>query len=288
MGQREDSVTEALDVYRDRPRQKGSILPLLLDNLRDPNPRVRILAIREIADYADDRALSPLIELAEHDPQLQVRCAAILALGDYVYIRGVASSEEDELDGWRQGDTLDPADLERTRSFLLSVYRDPARTLEEQRRAVESLSHMPNREVEEAIAELYARSEKEAKISALLAMGWNGARRWEKTLQRALAHPDRDLRIEAIHAVGESGLEELGRELWPLTYVEDKDIAMAAIWALGQTGWEGAFERLDELTLDPDPQIRECADQAMDEWLFFNGLLETDSYGRISRFLDEE
>jgi HEAT repeat protein len=288
VSQRDDSATEALDAYRDPPRQKGSILPLLLANLRDPNPRVRILAIREIADYADSRALSPLIELAECDPQLQVRCAAILALGDYVYIGGIASSEEDESDAWYQEDSLDLVDLERTRDFLLSLYHDRARTLEEQRRAVESLSHMPNREVEEAIAELYARPEKEAKISALRAMGWNGAHRWEKTLQRALAHPDRELKIEAIHAAGESGLEELGRDLWPLTYVEDKDIAMAAVWALGQTGWEGAFERLDELTLDPDPQIRECADQAMDEWLFFNGLLETDSYGRISRFLDEE
>jgi HEAT repeat protein len=288
VSQRDDFATEALDTYRDPPRRKGSILPLLLENLRDRNPRVRILAVREIAGYADGRALSPLIELAEHDPQIEVRCAAILALGDYVYIGGVAPSEEDESDAWCPEDSLDPADLERTRSFLLSVYRDPARTLDEQRRAVESLSHMPNGEVEEAIAELYARPEKEAKISALLAMGWNGARRWEKTLQRALTHPDRELQIEAIHAAGESGLEELGRELWPLTYVEDKDVAMAAIWALGQTGWEGAFERLDELTLDPDPQVRECADQAMDEWLFFNGLLETDSYGRISRFLDEE
>jgi HEAT repeat protein len=285
---RDDSATGALDAYRDRPRQKGSILSLLLENLRDPNPRVRILAIREIADYADGDALSPLIELAEHDPQLQVRCAAILALGNYVYIGGVASLEEGELDAWCQEDILDPADLERTRDFLLSVYRDPARTLDERRRAVESLSHIPNKEVEEAIAELYARPEKEAKTSALLAMGRNGARRWERTLQRALTHPDRELEIEAIHAAGESGLEALGRELWALTYAEDKDIAVAAIWALGQTGWEGAFERLDELTLDSDPQIRECADQAMDEWLFFNGLLETGNYGRTSRFLDEE
>jgi HEAT repeat protein len=280
---------EALDSHRDDPRQRGSILSFLLENLRDPNPRVRVLAIREIADYADDGALDPLIELADKDPELEVRCAAIAALGHYVYNGGVIClDEEDELDAWRQQDALDPADLERTRGFLLSVYRDQTRTLDEQRRAVESLSHMPNKEVEETIAELFARAEKKAKISALAAMGWNGARRWEAVLRKALLHPDREIQIEAIRAGGESGLEELGRELWPLTYVEDKDIALAAIWALGQTGWEGAFERLDELTLDPDPQIRGCADDAMEEWLFFNGLLQTDSYGRASRFLEEE
>jgi HEAT repeat protein len=275
--------------YRDSPRQKGSILALLLENLRDPNPRVRMLSIREIADCADDRALAPLLELAEQDSALEVRCAAILALGDFVYISGVTYLEEgDELDAWCQEEALDPADLERTRGFLLSVYYDQTRTLDERRRAVESLGHMANKVVEDVIAELYARPEKEAKISALKAMGWNGARRWEKTLQHALLHPDREILIEAIHAAGESGMEGLGRELWSLTYAEEKDIVLAAIWALGQTGWEGAFERLDELTLDSDPQIRECADEAMEEWLFFNGLLEGGNHSRTSRFLDEE
>ena len=47
---------------------------------------------------------------------------------------------------------------------------------------------------------------------------------------------------------------------------------LAAVWSLGQTGWSGAFERLDELTLDEDPDIADIADEAMDEWLFFNGL----------------
>lgn len=289
MSQRDDSAAEAVNPYGDSPRQKGSILPLLVENLHDPNPRVRILSIREIADYADDRALVSLLELAEHDPVLEVRCAAILALGDFVDISGVTCLEEgDELDAWCQEEALDPADLERTRDFLLTVYHDQTRTLNERRRAVESLSHMANEVVEDVIAELYARPEKEAKMSALKAMGWNGARRWEKTLQHALLHPDREILIEAIHAAGESGLEGLGRELWSLTYAEEKDIVSAAIWALGQTGWDGAFERLDELTLDSDPKIRECADEAMEEWLFFNGLLEEGNYSRTSRFLDEE
>jgi hypothetical protein len=96
------------------------------------------------------------------------------------------------------------------------------------------------------------------------------------------------VRLEAIRAAGESGMEELGQELLSLTYAEDQDVALAAIWALGQTGWDGAFERLDELTLDPDSQFRECADEAMEEWLFFNGLAENGTYTPSSPFLDEE
>jgi HEAT repeat protein len=289
MSQRDDSAVEAVNPYHSSPRQKGSILSLLLEDLHHPNPRVRILAVREIAEDADDRALASLLELAEGDPVLEVRCAAILALGDLTYTSGITCLDEGgELEEWCEGTTLRPADLERVRDFMLAVYHDQERTLDERRHAVESLSHLADGAVENVIAELYARPEAEAKASALKAMGWNGARRWERTLRQAFLHPDREIRIEAIHAAGESGLEELGQELWSLTYAEDKDVALAAIWALGQTGWEGAFERLDELTLDADPWVRECADEAMEEWLFFNGLLENGTYSPTSRFLDEE
>ena len=289
MSQRDDSAVEAMNPYRNNLRQKGSILSLLLEDLHHPNPRVRMLAVREVADDADDRALAALLELAAGDPALEVRCAAILALGDLTYTIGMTCLDpEDELEEWCGQVALRPADLERVRDFLLSVYYDQGRTLDERRYAVESLSHMADGVVEDVVAELYARPEVEAKISALKAMGWNGARRWERPLRQAFLHPNREIMIEAIHAAGESGLEELGQELWSLTYVEDKDIALAAVWALGQTGWEGAFERLDELTLDPDPQVRECADEAMEEWLFFNGLLENGSYTPSSHFLDEE
>lgn len=289
MSQRDDSATEVVNPYRDSFRPKGSILSLLIENLRSPNPRVRILAVREIAHDADRRTLRSLIELAEGDPALEVRCAAILALGDLAYTSGMTCLDtEDELEEWSKDHALHLADLGRVRDFLLSIYNDQERTLDERRHAVESLSHLSDGVVEDIIAELYARPEVEAKISALKAMGWNGARRWERPLRQAFLHPDHAIRLEAIHAAGESGLEELGQELWSLTYVEDKDIALAAIWALGQTGWEGAFERLDELTLDVDPEVRECADEAMEEWLFFNGLLESDSYSPTSHFLDEE
>jgi hypothetical protein len=250
---------------------------------------VRILAVREIADDPNDHTLALLLELAERDPALEVRCAAILALGDLTYTGGITCmDEEGELEEWCEGTSLQPADLERIHDLMLSIYHDPQRTLDERRCAVESLSHMADGAVEEVIAELYARPEVEAKISALRAMGWNGARRWEETLRQTFLHPNREIMIEGIRAAGESGMEELGQQLWSLTYVEDIDVALAAIWALGQTGWEGAFERLDELTLDADPRVRECADEAMEEWLFFNGLLENGSYSPSSYFLDEE
>jgi HEAT repeat protein len=230
-----------------------------------------------------------MLEIADRDPDLDVRCVAIAGLGNYMYLGGVSDYDLDTDQALVcVEDCLQDADFERVYHLLLSIYRDEKRTLDERRYAVESLSCFDNETVEELIADLYRRPEKEAKISALLAMGFNGAARWEATLRRELSNPDQDVQIEAIRAAGESGLDDLGKDLWRLTYADSKEIALSAIWSLGQTGWESAFERLDELTLDDDAQIRECADEAMDEWLFYNGLTQEHDQDGVGTFLDEE
>jgi HEAT repeat protein len=284
-----DSSVKALDPSSEQSGGEGSILSLLLESLQDPNPRVRILALGGVSGYEDEVAVTRVLEMADRDPDLEVRLAALSVLGDYVYdgdTNDYGGMPDEPL--FAAGDLLAEADFERVCALLFAVYRDAARTLDEQRIAVESLSHLTSAAVEEMIAELYARPEKAAKISALASMGWNGNPRWERIVRHELSNPDLDIQVEAIHAAGELGPDSLGKDLWRLTYADDRDVALAAIWALGQTGWDGAFERLDELTLDPDTQIRECADEAMEEWLFYNGLTQHDSHGGPDRFLDEE
>jgi HEAT repeat protein len=140
--------------------------------------------------------------------------------------------------------------------------------------------------VEGVIAELYARPEKEAKRSALLAMGRNGLARWENVLRREMYSSDPELQIEAIEAAGEMSADALGKDLLRLTYADDRDVMLSALWALGQTGWQGGFDRLDEMSLDPDEEIREVADEALDEWIFYNGLNTETGEDEEDEFLD--
>ena len=59
-----------------------------------------------------------------------------------------------------------------------------------------------------------------------------------------------------------------------LTYADDKDIMLEAIDALGKSAWEGGFERLDELTLDPDPEVAQVAEDALEEWTWLGQILD--------------
>ena len=252
---------------------QGTIVPMLLEDLQDPNPRVRILAAKEISGCEDSVVVERLMEMAQHDSDLEVRCTAISGLGNFIYTGGISAYDpESDQELFELDECVSKEDFERVYEFLLSIYRDEGRHLDERRYAVEAQSFFSNDTVEKMIAELYAHPDKSAKLSALVAMGRNGASRWAEILQRELYSADRDLQLEAIYSAGDASLDSLGKDLWRLTYSEDSDVAMAAIWSLGQTGWDGAFERLDELTLIDNPDIREVADEAMDEWLFYNGL----------------
>ena len=270
------------------PFSSEAILSRLLEGLDDPDPQQRILVTYALSDFYDTIVLDRLIDLAGHDPDLGVRCAAIESIGEFSQVAGSwAYDPEADDDAYYMDDLLSQEDLKRMYRFLLSVYHDEARSLDERQCAVESLSPFNSRTVEDLIAELYARPEKSARSSALVAMGRNCSLRWTDILADELYSPQVELQINAIVAAGECGLDTCGKDLWRLTFSDDRDVLLAAIWSLGQTGWEGAFDRLDELSLHPDPEIRQAADEAMDEWLLYT-MVELEYGDDEDYLLDEE
>jgi HEAT repeat protein len=261
----------------------GAISQQLLDRLGSSDPDVRIEAIEALSECKEDLAITRLIDLAQTDKDPDVRCAALLALGQFIYLGSISDYDSGDPDPFEE---ISQEDFGRARAFLLSVYHDGERSLDEKRCAVEALGFDGGDDISDAIAELYARPEKAAKISALRAMGRSGAIRWLETVGRELYNDDLDVQIEAIEAAGEMCADSLGKDLLRLTYADDRDVVLGALWALGQTGWEGAFDRLDEFTLHPDVEVREIADEAMDEWLFFNGLTFEYNEDDEDEFLD--
>jgi HEAT repeat protein len=250
--------------------------PIFVEYLDDEEPQVRTAALRGLWYPPDYGLIDRIIDMATHDPSVDVRTAAISALGIYIYEGEMAEYGLDlgpATDMLRE-EELPEADFVRVQDFLLGVYADETRSLGERGHAIESLGFMSDPKVSDLIEEAYHRPEREMKVSAIFAMGRSGMARWTEILGRELYNADQDIQREAIRSAGEIGLTELGQDLWRLTYAEDKDIMLEATDALGQSGWEGAFERLEELTLDPDPEIAEVAEEALDEWLMMRQLLE--------------
>jgi HEAT repeat protein len=284
MGKMAEATGETLEqALLHRDSKERSVLQWALRQLQDSDPDVRIEAIEALSDCEEDTAIGCLIEQAQTDTNSDVRCTALLALGQFIYLGTISDYETEHPELFEE---IPQQAYERTRRFLFSVCHDEERSLDERRCAVEALSFDGGDDILEAIAELYARPEKAAKLSALRAMGRSGTARWLQVLGRELYSDDPDIQLEAIEAAGEMSADSLGRDLLRLTYSDDQDVMLSALWSLGQTGWEGAFDRLDEFTLHPDAAVREIADDAMDEWLFFNGLTSDSIPDEEDEFLD--
>lgn len=249
-------------------------LPVLKDFLDDEEPEVRKLAIEGLWDYPEPEMIEVLFDKAENDPDERVRCSAITTLGRYIYEGEMADYDFD----WgameeimREGE-LPQGDFLRVKEFLLSVYRNKEKTLNERRFAVEALSFLTDPEILDIIEEAYAHPDPKMKMSAIFAMGRNGDLCWEDYILKELHSPVKELQLEAIRAAGEACFEDAGEDLLRLTYSDDRKVKLEAIRALGQTGWEEAFDRLDELaSFGEDREIREIAELALDDWYLYSG-----------------
>jgi len=265
--------------------------PIFVEHLDDEDPQVRAMAIQGLWFFPDPAVLDRLMEIANHDPDPTVRTSAIGCLGIFMYEGEMADYDFDwgEMTEIMREDELLQPDFERVVSFLMDVYADESRTLDERRHAIEALGFTSDPEIADLIETVYNRPEREMKISALFAMGRSGLVRWTDILAREIHSDDADIQREAIRAVGEIGLDELGEDLLRITYSGEREVLLDAVEALGKTGWEGAFERLEELTLDLDEEIAEVAEEALDEWLWLSeadGLL--DEMGLDEDWDDEE
>ncbi len=263
---------------------------IFVQHLDDPSPEVRMMAIRGLWVAATPDLIDRLIEIANEDSNPMVRAKAIGGLGIYIYQGDMADYDFDwgPLTETIHQEELPQEDFERVKAFLLSVYADEARSLDERRFAIEALGFLSDPQVAELIEQVYQRPEREMKISALFAMGRSGLVRWTQYIAENLNNPDPDIRREAIRAAGEIGLTELGPELRQLTYGEDDDIKLEAIAALGQTGWDDAFERLDELTQDPDEQVANIAENALDDWYLINQIQQEEEDWELDKDWDTE
>ena len=265
--------------------------PVLCDYLDDPEPEVRLLALQGLWDYPEPDLIPLLFAAAKNDPDEQVRCQAIVTLGRYVYEGEMADYDFDfdPTDEIMRLGELSKEDFLKVKDFLLGVYRDDGKTLDERRFAVEALSFCSDQDVLTIIDEAYAHPDLKMKLSAIFSMGRNGNARWTENILKELYNPDRELQREAIRAAGEVGLTEAGKDLWRLTYSDDREIQLEAIWALGQTGWEGAFQRLDELSLlSTEPEIQETAEAALEAWYIYSGAMADEMFDENGFDWDDE
>jgi HEAT repeat protein len=249
--------------------------------LSDHDPEVRILAIQGLWDYPDPDLIDPLVDIAQRDPDQQVRNRAITALGRYVYEGEMADYDYDwgELETVIREDELPEESYRRVVAFLLEMARDPSVSLDERRFSIEALGFSSDPEIIDLLEQAYHAPDVEMKVSALFAMGRSGLVQWDDYILAELDSPISQIQLEAVRAAGELFLDEATPALLALaSSATDQNLRHEAIWALGHMTSIEVWQFLDDLTQDPleDEETRQLADAALDEYEMFQELTETD------------
>lgn len=216
--------------------------------LDDDDPKVRQIAIRSLWDYDNRTAMKRFMYMLENDPDTQVKAAAALALGKFIYLGEIEEIPE--------------SIFKNIENLLLKTLNSEADTII-RRRALEAMGFSSRKEIIKHIQNAFESDSVEWKSSALFAMGRSADERWIPQIKSMLTHDNDEIRYEATRSAGELEAKICTSDLIQLLDDDDKDISSAAIWSLSQIGGEGVQEilekRLEEAENDDDAAYIESA-----------------------------
>lgn len=202
--------------------------------ITDPDPRIRVLAIRLLWECENTHIVPTLIELFRGDPDEAVRAASASLLGKFVLLG--------ELDSI-------PDHIRITIVNNLLEVMNEAELPRVKQRTLESLGYSSHTAVSDLIREAFKSSDVNWISSALCAMGRSADEQWSTDVERMITSPDPEVQFEAIRAAGELELASCRDTLLALLdgELDDNETRLAVIWALSKIGGDEVKEKLDEL-----------------------------------------
>jgi HEAT repeat protein len=225
--------------------------------LRDPDAEVRRIAIENLWESQDQRFISFYLDTVENDPAVDVKIAAIRALGRFILLG--------------QYNKIDSEKLSIIEDTLLK-FVSQVEEIDLQRTSIEALGYSSRPGVEAIIQTAYLSSVEALRQSALLAMGRSANEIWAESILKELISPSPNLRAEAARATGELELRSGVAHLIDLLEDVNDDVRKNAIWSLGQIGGTASRDALEAIqTTNEDNLIREQIEEALEHIAFLEG-----------------
>src|SRR6266498_47157 len=228
--------------------------------LMDPDPQVRIRAIRLLHEYEDPKIVPSYLDMLKNDTDTDVRVAAANAINLFV---DLGELEEIPENIYHQIED----------ALLMSITgQDNIRV---RRAALESVGYSSRPEVATLVESSFRREDPHWKISALIAMGRSADERWDEDVTRSLVSENDGVRKAAVQAAGELSLKSTQPLLLKmLGEEEDDEIVSAIIWSLSQIGGEDVRTYLESLLdqLEEDDEQIAFLEEALDNLAFTEDL----------------
>ncbi|MGD2114718.1 MAG: HEAT repeat domain-containing protein [Acidobacteriota bacterium] len=257
----------------------------LVQALRSDDPDLRATALAEIADVVNDPLARELLRFAREphpgrSDDVEERGHALIALGPTLQICWEDEDDDGTLPAPPPDATLfeeaffthplSTAVYEQVRNELRHIYHDADLPKLLRRRALEAAVRAPRDWQRDAAGAAWRSDDPEWRITAIFTMGFLGGLPeddFDDEIAEAFGSDDPLVRRQAILAAGRAGVERLAGPVMDLAGDRhaDREDRLAAIEALGEWMLSDAAELLQDLLGDPDAEIAEAAEWALDE-----------------------
>ena len=219
--------------------------------MADADPRNRILSIEGLWEDMTLRHLQRLNDILIQDEDVDVRAAAALALGRFVY--------------WGEIEEVPESYGQQAVDALWDVYHDPREHVHVRRRALEGIAASSHAGAPRIIESAHFDENLYMRVSALYAMGRTADVRWIPYLLPELESQAPELRMEAARALGElEAAAAIDPMIRMLDTEKDTEVRFAILEALGQIGGEKAKQALQLAADSEDEAEAEIADMALE------------------------
>lgn len=222
--------------------------------LRDPDGRVRKLAIEGLWEDERTNLILPLVALLQGDPVTEVRATAAVSLGRYLMLGALGE--------------IDEKPVHQAEQALREAWFRTGEVNDVRRRALEGLACCESHGINEMIRNAYYDDDALMRQSALFAMGRTADSRWSKLVLAEMDSYEPAMRFEAAQAAGEMGLRSAVRRLVERIEDVDSTVREAAVVALGKIGGPDARRVLKAVLRGDDEALAQAAEDALDELSF--------------------
>lgn len=222
--------------------------------IKDPDPEVRLIAMRALWESDNPALALDLLSIFEHDGNPRVRAQAASTLSPFIYLG--------ELGKLHQSISTPIVDQ------LLAVIQsgEDARV---RRAALESLGFSSHERIAYLIEEAHSKGDEDWLASALLAMGRSADNQWHPLVINNLTHSDSKVRLEACQAAGALAIPQAVPLLQELIYDQVDDVRMAAIWSLSEIGGDAVQDALEQMLVEvEDEEETEIIEDALENLAF--------------------
>jgi HEAT repeat protein len=246
--------------------------------LTDPDPQVRIRAIRLLSEYEDPKVVPSYLDMLKNDPDASVRAETASALNLFVDL-----GELEEI----------PNNIHHQIEDALLMSLTGEDDVRVRRAALESLGYSSRSEVATLIESSFRREDPNWQTSALIAMGRSADERWADAVTRSLVNENENIRRAAVQAAGELSLKSTRPLLLKMLGEEEDDSVMSAvIWSLSQIGGEDVRTYLENLLdqMEDDDEQAAFVEEALDNLAFTEDLdrFELFSYEPEDKYVEIE